>query len=57
MRAGTSPGSVALRNLKSAPRILDRAEKAVARWGDHAGEAGVSAKSSKAIAERPSEKV
>jgi len=57
MGEGRKPGSEHLQalgreyNLKSAPRILAQAEKAVARWGDHAGEAGVSAKSSKVIAE------
>jgi len=36
-------------NLKNAPLILARVQKAVARWRGHAAEAGVSAKSTKAI--------
>ena len=38
-------------NLKKAPPILARVQKAVARWRDHAADAGVSAKSTKAIAD------
>lgn len=57
MGEGRNPGSEHLKapgreySLKSASRILARTEKAVARWRDRAGEAGVSAKSSKAIAD------
>jgi serine/threonine-protein kinase HipA len=56
MGEGRNPGLEHLKalgkehNLKNAPRILARVQKAVARWRDHAAEAGVSAKSTKAIA-------
>jgi hypothetical protein len=58
MGEGRNPGVEQLRvlgqehNLKNAPRILAKVRKAVARWRDHAAEAGVSAKSTKAVAER-----
>jgi serine/threonine-protein kinase HipA len=39
-------------NLKNAPRILAKVQKAVARWRHHAGAAGVSAKSTREIAGR-----
>jgi serine/threonine-protein kinase HipA len=38
-------------NLKKAPRILAKVTKAIARWGDYATEAEVSAKSTASIAE------
>ena len=56
MGEGRNPGVEHLRalgkehNLKSAPRFLARVQKAVAHWRDHAAEAGVSAKSTNAIA-------
>jgi serine/threonine-protein kinase HipA len=57
MGEGKNPGVEHLKalgkehNLKRAPRILDRVQEAVARWRDHAAEAGVSAKSTMVIAE------
>jgi len=56
MGEGKNPGLEQLRSLgrehglKSAPRILAKVQKAVARWRDHAATAGVSAKSAKEIA-------
>jgi serine/threonine-protein kinase HipA len=58
MGEGKNPGVAQLKalgkehNLKNAPRILAEVQKAVARWRDHAAEAGVSAKSTKEIAGR-----
>ena len=58
MGEGRNPGVEHLKALgkehylKSGPRILARVQKAVARWRDHAAEAGVSAKSTNAIADR-----
>jgi serine/threonine-protein kinase HipA len=58
MGEGRNPGIEHLKalgkehNLKHAPRILAKVQKAVARWRDHADDAGVSAKSTKAIAEQ-----
>jgi serine/threonine-protein kinase HipA len=37
-------------DLKNAPRILTKAQKAIARWRNHAAKAGVSARSTKEIA-------
>jgi serine/threonine-protein kinase HipA len=57
MGEGKNPGVEHLKalgkehNLKNAPRILARVQKAVARWPDYATEAGVSAKSTKTIAD------
>jgi len=57
MGEGRNPGLEHLKalgkehNLKNAPRILAGVEEAVARWRDHASEAGVSAKSAKVIAD------
>ena len=56
MGEGKKPGVEHLKtlgkehNLKNASRILARVQKAVARWGDVATEAGVNAKSAKTIA-------
>jgi serine/threonine-protein kinase HipA len=56
MGEGKNPGAEHLKalgkehDLKNAPRILARVQEAVARWRSHADEAGVSAKSTKAIA-------
>jgi serine/threonine-protein kinase HipA len=56
MREGKNPGMEQLRalgkehGLKNAPEILDKVRKAVTRWRDHAGQAGVSAKSMREIA-------
>ena len=56
MGEGKNPGVEQLKslgkehNLKNAPRILAKVQKAIARWRDHAAEAGVSAKSTKEIA-------
>lgn len=58
MGEGKNPGVDQLRalakkhDLKNAPGILAKVQQAVARWGDHAAEAGVSAKSTKEIAGR-----
>jgi serine/threonine-protein kinase HipA len=57
MGEGKNPGVDHLKalgkehNLKHAPRILAKVQTAVARWRDHAAEAGVSAKSIKTIAD------
>ena len=56
MGEGKAPGVEQLRalgkehDLKNAPRILTKVQKAVARWRNHAAKAGVSAKSTKEIA-------
>jgi hypothetical protein len=56
MGEGKNPGVEQLKalckehNLKNAPRILAKVQKAIARWRDHAVEAGVRAKSAKEIA-------
>jgi serine/threonine-protein kinase HipA len=56
MGEGRNPGAEQLRtlgkehDLKNAPAILAKVQKAVARWWDHAAKAGVSAKSTKEIA-------
>jgi serine/threonine-protein kinase HipA len=56
MGEGKNPGVEQLKplgkehNLKNAPRILATVQKAIARWREHAGEAGVSANSTKEIA-------
>ena len=58
MGEGRNPGIDHLKalgkehNLKHAPRILARVQKAISRWRDHAAEAGVRAKSTKEIEER-----
>lgn len=58
MGKGKNPGADQLKalgkehGLKNASRILVRVQKAVARWGDHAKEAGVRLKSTKEIAVR-----
>ena len=58
MGEGRNPGLEQLKvlgqehNLKNAPRILAKVRKAVARWRDYAAEAGVSVKSTRAVAER-----
>jgi serine/threonine-protein kinase HipA len=55
MGEGKNPGVEHLKalgkehNLKNAPRILAKVQKAVWRWKDHAAEAGVSAKSAHRI--------
>ena len=63
MGEGRNPGVEDLRalgkehNLKNAPRILAGVQKAIARWRDHAGAAGVSARSTATIAESMSGRV
>ena len=58
MGEGKNPGVEQLRalakehDLKHAPGILAKVQKAIARWRDHAAKAGVSAKSTKEIAGR-----
>jgi serine/threonine-protein kinase HipA len=58
MGEGKNPGVEHLKalgkehNLKNAPRILAKVQKAVGRWKDHAAEAAVSAKSAKTIVDR-----
>jgi len=58
MGEGRNPGTEHLKtlgkehDLKNAPGILAKVQKAVARWRDHAAETGVSAKSIKRIADR-----
>ena len=57
MGEGRNPGADHLKalgkehNLKNAPLILERARKAIKRWGRHAAKAGVGARSTRAIAE------
>lgn len=58
MGEGKNPGVAQLKvlgkehNLRNAPHILAKVQKAVARWRKRAAEAGVSAKSTKEIADR-----
>jgi serine/threonine-protein kinase HipA len=57
MGEGRNPGVEHLKalgkehNLKHGPRILARVQKAIERWRDHAAGAGLSAKSTRGIAE------
>ncbi len=58
MGEGKNPGVEQLKalgkehNIKNAPRILAKVRKALASWRDHAGEAAVTARSTKEIAGR-----